>query len=219
MADEPTEDIQSAEQDRRDRSWLLWLAMAIVLLVIAWLVWDYLSRSTSTTTEAVRIEVTPAQMPAVRPEVDYEVSDGAEDEDESVSTGVPDVVGLMKSDAVGTLQSAGYVASVTTVYSDTKPRGVVFEQVPRAGDAADPGTTVRVLVSGGSQPTATVKVPDLIGLKKSSAVDRIEAAGLDARVLTQFSTSPRGRVFQQSPNPGTSVPRGSKVFVLVSLSR
>jgi len=219
MAEEPTGNVESAEQDGNDRSWLLWLALAIVLLVIAWLIWDYLSRSSTTGTGVVRVEVTPAQKPLPRPEVDYGISEETEEEDESLTGGVPDVVGLMKADAVSTIERAGYVASVKTVYSATKPRGVVFEQVPRAGDAADPGTKVRALVSGGSQPTAAVKVPDVLGLKKSAAVDKIESAGLDPKVLTQFSTSPKGRVFQQSPDPGTSVAPGSKVFVLVSLKR
>ncbi len=77
--------------------------------------------------------------------------------------------------------------------------------MPAGGAVVDPGTTVRVLVSAGSQPTASVKVPNLVGLKKSRAVDRIEAAGLDPKVMTQPRPSGNGVVFQQSPNPGTMV--------------
>ena len=32
-------------QSRKDRGWLLWVALAILLLVVLWLLWDYLSRT------------------------------------------------------------------------------------------------------------------------------------------------------------------------------
>jgi len=217
MPEEPTDSQSPEAQGRDDRGWLLWVALAILLLVVAWLLWDYLSRSASTD-DTVIVKTTAAQLPVVRPDVEYETADSLDDEEEPTSPGVPDVVGLMTSDAVGTLERAGYNPRVTKVYSATKPRGVVFEQVPAGGATADLGTEVSVLVSNGSQPSASVKVPKLVGLKKATALDRIEAAGLDARVMTQPRYEGAGKVLEQSPSPGTMVESGSKVFILVITS-
>ncbi len=171
MPEEPTENQSPEEQSGQDRGWLLWVALVILLLVVLWLLWDYLGNASKQSADVVSITrssgaATPARPVAVPEPEELEIVE----EEEPAS--VPDVVGLMKSDAVGTLGSAGYNTSVTKLYSASKPRGVVFEQVPAGGSVVDPGTTVRVLVSAGSQPIASVKVPNLVGLKKSSAVDQ-----------------------------------------------
>ena len=214
MPEEPTESQSPETQGRKDRGWLLWVALAILLLVVVWLLWDYLSRAGSTG-DVVTVKTTAAQLPVVRPDIEYEATDSLDDEEEPTSPGVPDVVGLMTSDAVGTLERAGYDPRVTKVYSASKPRGVVFEQLPAGGATAEPGTEVSVLVSNGAQPAASAKVPKLVGLKKAVALDRIQAAGLDARVMVQPRYTGVGKVLEQSPAPGTMVEGGSKVFILV----
>jgi len=202
MPEEPTENQPPETQSRNDRSWLLWIALA---------------GNASKSADVVSVTRSSGVATPARP-VDIPEPEELEAVEEERPASVPDVVGLMKSDAVGTLGSAGYNTSVTTVYSASKPRGVVFEQVPAGGASVDPGTTVRLLVSSGSQPTASAKVPSLVGLKRSRAVDRVEAAGLDPKVITQPRPSGNGVVFQQSPNSGSMVLEGSKVFIFVGLA-
>ncbi len=217
MPDEPVEIASPEEQRRRDLRWLTWLALAVLLLVVLWLLRDYLVRSSSTA-DVGTVTTTSSEIPVTSATVEYESEEATEAAEERSSVGVPDVVGLMTSDAVGTLNRAGYEAAVTKVFSDTKPTGVVFEQVPAAGGAADQGSTVRVLVSGGEQPPRSVRVPNVVGMKKNAAVSKLDGLGLDPKVMVQPRYKNVGRVFEQSPAPGTKVVSGSKVFVLVASS-
>ena len=216
MPDEPVETTPPEDPRRRERGWLTWLALALLLLVILLLLRDYLGRR-GTSAEVGVIKTSSSQIPTRPAERQVELEGASEDTTERPVSGVPDVVGLMTSDALSTLDRAGYIGSVTKIYSDDRPIGVVFEQVPAAGASADPGSTVQILVSDGSQPPASVKLPNLVGLKKATAVDRVESLGLDPKVMVQPRRDGSGRVFQQSPAPGKKVARGSKVFLLVTI--
>ena len=67
---------------------------------------------------------------------------------------VPNVTGQSQSEAVTTLQSAGFAVVVDQVPSTTVPAGSVSDQTPAGGVLAQPGTTVTIVVSTGA-PTAT----------------------------------------------------------------
>jgi eukaryotic-like serine/threonine-protein kinase len=69
---------------------------------------------------------------------------------------VPNVIGQSQSQAVATLQAAGFAAVVDQVPSTTVPAGTVSDQTPASGVLAQPGTTVTIVVSTGapsSSPT------------------------------------------------------------------
>jgi len=216
MAEElvDTNDNGAPAQAQADRRWMLWLALLIVLLVALWLLRDYFARSDAELDDGQTI-TTSSQLPIAPAVPEPEVSESREELEDRVAVGVPDVVGLMTSDAVGTLDRAGYSAEVTKVFSTDRARGVVFEQVPSAGSLVEAGSTVRLLVSDGSGSADSVTVPDFIGMKRSAAVDKAEASGLDPKVMVQQRPDGEGRVFQQSPEAGTALARGTKVFLLV----
>jgi eukaryotic-like serine/threonine-protein kinase len=58
---------------------------------------------------------------------------------------------------------------------------------------------------------ATVTVPNVIGQKQGPAVDRIDRAGLTARVVAKPSSEPARTIFAEQPGPGSHVARGSVV--------
>ena len=69
---------------------------------------------------------------------------------------VPNVIGQSQSQAVTTLQAAGFAVVVDQVPSSTVPNGVINDQTPSSGVLAQPGTTVTIVVSTGapsSSPT------------------------------------------------------------------
>lgn len=135
-------------------------------------------------------------------------------EDEAAAT-IPDVVGMSRSQAVSVLRANGYQAAVSELYTEQQPEGLVFEQTPKAGSSADPGTTVGLLVSLGRAPATDVTAPDLLGLPQAEAERRIIAAGLEPRVMVQPKDDKAGIVYQQQPAGGTAVARGSYLFILV----
>ncbi len=72
------------------------------------------------------------------------------------ATAVPNVIGQSQSQAVATLQAAGFTAVVDQVPSTTVPAGNVSDQTPSSGVLAQPGTSVTIVVSTGapsSSPT------------------------------------------------------------------
>jgi eukaryotic-like serine/threonine-protein kinase len=59
-------------------------------------------------------------------------------------------------------------------------------------------------------------VPELIGLQEDEAVQRVEAAGLEADVQRALSEETIGTVIDQSPDPGTELEDGGRVLIVVA---
>ena len=167
------------QEPRRKRSSVWpWVALAIVLLLIIWLLWQYLD-GVSNGPDAVKVTV--SRVAPVTPgggaitELEGDVATGSDE----AEAGVPDVVGMTRSAAVSAIQAAGYRASVTDVYGTSKPANTVFQQNPTGGARLEQGGTVGLLVQQrpGSQPTVTV--PQLTGLSQSAAERKLRALGLE----------------------------------------
>jgi beta-lactam-binding protein with PASTA domain len=145
---------------------------------------------------------------------------------------VPDVVGQQAPDATAALRTAGLVPSTFRV-PGSQPKGTVTAQQPTAGTKVPRGSKVRINVStgagagGATTPTTTtttsttasgkVTAPNVVGLQQSAATRRLNTVGLRARVVYATSSKPSGQVIGQSPGAGTSVARGSRVRIAVSL--
>jgi serine/threonine-protein kinase len=131
---------------------------------------------------------------------------------------VPDVIGMTKGRATWTLQSGGYGANVTGMYSSDRPRGLAFSQSPAAGSSAEEGTLVNVLVSLGPAPASDIQVPDVRGMNKDDAKATLHAAGLDSRPTwsAQYD-KPAGLVFQQYPSAGEYVSADTIVYYLIAV--
>jgi membrane peptidoglycan carboxypeptidase len=128
--------------------------------------------------------------------------------------GVPDVVGLSQQAAQAILARAGFAVHVRQVPS-AEPKGRVVRQGPRAGTRVRQGTTVYLAVSGGRGGGRDVIVPGVVGLQASVARTLLGQAGLASGLAYTGSGKP-GRVAAQSPGPGSRLPRGSSVTLVVS---
>lgn len=82
------------------------------------------------------------------------------------------------------------------------------------------GSRVVLAVSNGSNPDSRavyVAVPQLAGLHQGAALERLQAAGLQARVVSDYSDIyARGKVIGQLPSAGSSAAVDEAVAVLVS---
>jgi eukaryotic-like serine/threonine-protein kinase len=145
-------------------------------------------------------------------------------------TTVPDVTGQPASDAKAALRSAGLVP-VEFKVAGVEPKGTVTAQKPLPNKKVARGSKVRINVSTGARSAGgtttagttmgaapqTVKVPKVVGLQQSTAQRRLHSASLGSRVTYVTSQQAAGRVVAQSPAAGTSVRKGSRVRLSVSL--
>ena len=130
---------------------------------------------------------------------------------------VPDVVNQLYTDAVTTLQKGGFHTDVRYDVSDTVTPDYVISTSPEAGDKIPAGATVYVTVSSGPN-VVSVPMPNLIGLTRDAARERIESANLSLGNVTYVEdNSPAGYVIWQSIDPNTAVEEHSKVYLQVSL--
>jgi serine/threonine-protein kinase len=92
------------------------------------------------------------------------------------SISIPDLVNLTQSDAEAKLRDAGLtVGTVTKVNNGTAAIGTVTSTSPKSGTAVDSGTAVNLEISTGP---AKVKVPDVVGVTRLTALAALRGAGL-----------------------------------------
>jgi serine/threonine-protein kinase len=155
---------------------------------------------------------------------------------------VPQVVGQTQGSAVNALTAAGLKPVLHNI-SSSKPSGTVVAQKPQAGKEVDKGSKVTLNVSTGSGPSTTTvatttttattatttrttttgttatgaaRTPGVVALAQTPALRRLNVLGLRPVVTYKRSAQPANRVLSQSPAPGTSLRRGSRVRLVVS---
>ncbi|MGQ0704037.1 MAG: PASTA domain-containing protein [Gemmatimonadales bacterium] len=128
---------------------------------------------------------------------------------------VPDVVGFDLESARLVVRAAGLrIGSVDSLVSATEA-GVVIATRPAAGSGRPPGSTLDLVVSRG---LADIQVPDLMGLEKEQARQRLEDAGLKLGTIStrRVRNRPLGTVVDQRPAAGMRSPRGARVHIVIS---
>ncbi len=106
------------------------------------------------------------------------------------------------------------VAVEGEAWSETVPAGAVVAQQPPAGSRIKRGRRVTITLSRGSE---SVRVPHLTDQRLDEAEFLVRQIGLepgDASFVP--SPAPKRQVLAQSPAPGTTVSRGSRVVLLAS---
>ena len=127
---------------------------------------------------------------------------------------VPSVQGLPVKQAIDRLEDRGLRAELERRPSDDVEAGLALRSVPAAGEPVERGETVRVFISSGPEQ---VEVPDLTGLSRDSAEERLRDVGLTpGTVSEQESEEPEGEVISQDPAGGAQVDRGTAVNLTVS---
>ena len=124
---------------------------------------------------------------------------------------VPTLTGKGASAAKSSIEALGLVASPTEAYSDTVPEGQVISQQTREGSTVYRGDSVSYTVSKGPE---MVTVPDVVGLQRQEARNKLEGAGLTVQedlILGGFFNTVRS----SNPAGGSKVKKGSTVTISV----
>lgn len=125
---------------------------------------------------------------------------------------VPDVVGRTLDDAVAELQAEDFDVDIARD-NDEADAGTVFRQDPAAGEEAEEGSLVEIVVSEGPE---TAQVPAVTGQSEDDARDALDEAGFDVNVVQVFSDEREGQVIAQAPTGLDEAPVGSTVRINVS---
>jgi len=128
---------------------------------------------------------------------------------------VPDLVGEDQATATQMLQTAGLKLGEVTEEATDAPAGTVIAQEPLAGEKADEGSAVSLILSSGP---AKIAVPDLSGMTGDEAEKALSEVGLKATTTAEYDASiAKDSVIDQLPAAGEQVVEGSVVGVLLSL--
>lgn len=128
---------------------------------------------------------------------------------------VPDIVGLPVEVAITRLEQAALVAGERTErMTRDAAENTVLEQFPMPGKRVDRGSAVAVVVA--KAPPPTVLVPALRGQPLQAAQAALTASRLALGKVTTETNGRPGVVLAQEPKPGTEVPPGSAVDVIVA---
>ena len=128
---------------------------------------------------------------------------------------VPNVAGQTETEGLLILQRANLIATPRAEASEDVEPGIVIRTEPAAGEQVPEDTEVIVFFSAGSE---RFPVPRVELLEQSAAEDLIRAQGFTVgSVDTETNDEiPLGNVIRQDPEPGTNLPEGSPVNLVVS---
>jgi len=131
---------------------------------------------------------------------------------------VPNVEGLSAGEAKTKLTEAGFVIKPLpgSPAASKDKSGTVESQNPSARTKMEAGSIVEVRIH--TEYIDTREVPDVVGLSARDAQEKIAAAGLLMKPKPGKSASTEkdvGRVSTQSPNPGSTMEKGSPITVTV----
>lgn len=129
---------------------------------------------------------------------------------------VPALVNYKEKKAENTLLKAGLKVRKAYATSDTVKEGYVIKQSPKGGSVVESGFTVTITISKGLEK---VPVPALIGLSQSAAERELNNVGLKLGSVTSDYSGEVGvgDVISQGIDSGTSVDKGTKVPIVISL--
>ena len=127
---------------------------------------------------------------------------------------VPDVTGQTLAVAKQKLEDKNLRVDIAEMYDSNVPTGQVVKQDPEGGSKVKEERLVTIYVSKGGEE---VSMPELKGLQKSAAEDKITSVGLKLGVVTEeFSSQPAGKVIAQDPRAGTKISKGQVVDLVIS---
>ncbi len=129
---------------------------------------------------------------------------------------IPDVINMDYREASITLTAAGFEPELEYSASDSVTADYVMYTSPDAGEVIPTGTTVYVTVSTGPE-SITVDMPNLIGLSRDAAVEKLESANLSVGAISYTTNElPEGTVIWQSITANTEVEQYTKVYLQIS---
>jgi serine/threonine-protein kinase len=125
---------------------------------------------------------------------------------------VPSLAGDPRQEAESKVLEAGLVPSVVEEFSTEVERGFVIRSDPEAGTPLHRGDVVTIYVSKGPRQ---FPMPDVVGMERGAAIDRLEGLGLQVHVV-EIPNSDHNEVAGQDPAEGTTVQQGDEVTIYVA---
>lgn len=126
-----------------------------------------------------------------------------------------DLAGQDPKDVSAALEALTLViAGTNEVFDELIPTGKVVSTDPVGGTSVKRETPVTILVSKGPAP---VEVPPIIGTLITDATTTLGAIGLTTETIREdFDDSAAGTILSTDPIPGTTVPKGTVLKVVLS---
>ena len=136
----------------------------------------------------------------------------------SIYSVVPDVTGYTVANAITELENNGLLAEQISVYSDTISAGLIVSSDPAADAIVNPGTTVTIYISMGSEPDYTATVPNLVSTLYTNAETTLTNLNLTLGNVTETysDTVPEGYIISQTPAAGIVTDYYTAVNLVVS---
>ena len=132
-------------------------------------------------------------------------------------SGMPDFINLTKQQAIERAAGLPITLEFEEVFDPEVRKGLVLEQSAIKDSRIEPGMTVLLTISKGSE-NVMVKVPVLTGETEEEADRILREANLRMETSQRNSdTVPEGQVISQRPSAGTEVKEDSIVDVVISL--
>ncbi len=134
---------------------------------------------------------------------------------------VPDFTGMSVTEASRTASASGIRIDVTdSVYVRKMGRGLVFSQIPAAGNKVKSGR--RIMITINSVHPKKTTMPDLVGFSMRQAKAELLAKGLLLRNLRYVDDIATNNVLKQlyrgrEIKAGTSIDSGSEIDLVVGL--
>ena len=131
------------------------------------------------------------------------------------------LTGASQTDAESILQRLGLITSTDLKYSDTVKIGRIISVDPDEGKSVLSGSTVKLYVSKGANPTQNlVEIPSLRGYSEEDAKSILDRKGLKYITTTEYTNELEiGNVISLSPGPGEQVPAGSTIMLTINTKR
>ena len=126
-----------------------------------------------------------------------------------------DLAGQDPKDVTSALEALTLVIAATNeVFDELVPTGKVVSTDPAGGTSVKRETSITILVSKGPAP---VEVPPIIGTLITDATTTLGALGLTTETTREdFDDSVAGTILSTDPIPGTTVPKGTVIKVVLS---
>ena len=124
---------------------------------------------------------------------------------------VPNVQGDDQSNAVETLDAAGFTVDIEMKLTSAETRGTVLRQSIEGGTEAELGSTITLVVA---KPLPVI--PNVVGDKLTAARRTLKQRGFEVEVKKEGSSKPKDTVIRQSPGGGTSARPGRVVTLVVA---
>ena len=137
-------------------------------------------------------------------------------DDQRADLFVPNIVNKSRDEAISLIQDAGFTYSISEAPSSSVTKGYVINTEPSAGEKAEAGSPVSIIISTGPEVKMTT-VPQLKGLSKDAAVAKIEGSSLSVGSVTVVDSElEAGTVVWQSRGAGESVEEHTKIYIQIS---